>query len=456
MKHALPVTLVVCLCLTCTLVAATTSENETFDGNLSIDSNIILVKITNETAIEGSPVSNETSEIPVVLIPTSTTESNAGGYEVQCNVDGASVYFDGAYIGNIAGGMLTCSILQNETPYTSFTVSKAGYTTYEGLVSKDPEPGQTITINATLNPVQLGGVYPFLVLPNATIPVGTTKTVPIQVSQIFGATGVSFTLYFNGNELWIDSVRPYDLFYGSSVYSNVNNSAGFASIILTNQNGISTVYPATIITVNVTSRGQNNTIASLTADEAYWSDKQFNRQNLSVQDGWITKRNEITGDFNGNGVVDIGDVSFVAYMIIHLVPQDIRADYNGNGVVDIGDAARISYYFIGKIPSLVDPISPEPTPSPGATYVITFTQDLTIVPDITAYVKVGTKVTWWDNDPYKDHTLQAIGNLSQTYFGTGMVSIPHDGNFSITFDKAGSYDYESVYQPVIVGKIVVS
>ncbi len=452
MKHVVPVTLVVFLCLTCTLVTATTSENETFIGNVSVEPNNIQVTITNETLTGGSPVSNETLEIPVVLSPTSAPVSDAGCYEVHCNVDGASVYFDGAYIGDITGGMLTCQSHQNETPHTSFTVSKTGYTTYDGVVTKDPEPGQTITIYVTLNPVQLGGSYPFLVLPNATIPVGTTKTVPIQVSQISGATGVSFILHFNGNELWIDSVRPYDLFYGSSLYSNVNNSAGFASIILTNENGISTAYPATIITVNVTSRGQNNTMASLTADEAYWSDKQFNRQNLSVQEGWIIKRNEITGDFNGNGVVDIGDVSFVAYMIIHLVPQDIRADYNGNGVVDIGDAARISYYFIGKIPSLADPISP----TPGPTYVITFTQDLTIVPDITAYVKVGTKVIWRDEDPYKDHTLQAIGAASQAYFGTGMISIPHDGEFSIIFDKAGSYDYTSVYQPVMVGKIVVS
>jgi len=95
-------------------------------------------------------------------------------------------------------------------------------------------------------------------------------------------------------------------------------------------------------------------------------------------------------------------------------------------------------------------------PTPVPTYLITFTQDLTIVPDITAYVKTGTKVVWWDNDPYKDHTIQAIGDQSGAYFGTGMVSIPHDGYYNVTFDKAGSYDYTSVYQPVMVGKIVVT
>lgn len=108
---------------------------------------------------------------------------------------------------------------------------------------------------------------------------------------------------------------------------------------------------------------------------------------------------------------------------------------------------------------IVKNVTPNVTPTATATavpeYVITFTQDLTILPDINARVPVGTKVTWWDNDPYKDHTLQSIGVYSQAYFGTGTVSIPHDGKYSVVFDKAGSYDYTSVYQPTKTGTIVV-
>jgi len=57
----------------------------------------------------------------------------------------------------------------------------------------------------------------------------------------------------------------------------------------------------------------------------------------------------IKGDFNGNGKVDIGDVSKVAYMVVGKEPADLAADFNGNGAVDIGDAAKIAYYFVGKI-----------------------------------------------------------------------------------------------------------
>jgi hypothetical protein len=58
------------------------------------------------------------------------------------------------------------------------------------------------------------------------------------------------------------------------------------------------------------------------------------------------------GDVTGDGEVDIGDVSKVAYMVVGKEPADLAADFNGNGAVDIGDAAKIAYYFVGKIEAL--------------------------------------------------------------------------------------------------------
>ena len=67
--------------------------------------------------------------------------------------------------------------------------------------------------------------------------------------------------------------------------------------------------------------------------------------------GYITVT-RVTGDFNGDGVVDIGDVSRVAYMVVGKAPADPAADFNENGAVDIGDAAKIAYYFVGRIVEL--------------------------------------------------------------------------------------------------------
>ena len=66
---------------------------------------------------------------------------------------------------------------------------------------------------------------------------------------------------------------------------------------------------------------------------------------------YITVTN-MKGDFNGNGEVDIGDVSFVAYMVVGKTAADPAADFNENGAVDIGDAAKIAYYFVEKIGEL--------------------------------------------------------------------------------------------------------
>jgi PKD repeat protein len=60
----------------------------------------------------------------------------------------------------------------------------------------------------------------------------------------------------------------------------------------------------------------------------------------------------VKGDFNGNNEVDIGDICYVAYIVVGKKPQDLRADFNNNGRVDIGDLARIAYYLIGKIDKL--------------------------------------------------------------------------------------------------------
>ena len=66
--------------------------------------------------------------------------------------------------------------------------------------------------------------------------------------------------------------------------------------------------------------------------------------------GYITVT--VKGDFGGDGEVDIGDVSRVAYMVVGKTAADPAADFNGNGAVDIGDAAKIAYYFVEKIEAL--------------------------------------------------------------------------------------------------------
>lgn len=101
--------------------------------------------------------------------------------------------------------------------------------------------------------------------------------------------------------------------------------------------------------------------------------------------------------------------------------------------------------------------TPTATPTPVPTFVVTFTQDMTIVPDSTIYVKVGTKVVWKNMDPLKPHGVQAIGVQTGKYFGDMLEHpIAYGKTFEATFDKAGAYDYATLYQPAVTAKVVVT
>lgn len=95
-----------------------------------------------------------------------TTVTAIGGDEgwikVNCNVDGASVSFDGTYKCTIAGGSCTVPVYTTGTPYSQYTVAMSGYYSYTGSLTM-PSEGDTVNVYATLNPVptpvQYGSLY---------------------------------------------------------------------------------------------------------------------------------------------------------------------------------------------------------------------------------------------------------------------------------------------------------
>jgi len=70
----------------------------------------------------------------------------------------------------------------------------------------------------------------------------------------------------------------------------------------------------------------------------------------TVRTGYITVYPK--GDLNTNWRVDIGDVTYVAYMGVGLVPYNAAADFTNDGRVNVADAARIAWYYVGKVAEL--------------------------------------------------------------------------------------------------------
>jgi len=124
-----------------------------------------------------------------------------------------------------------------------------------------------------------------------------------------------------------------------------------------------------------------------------------------------------------------------------------------NGVIHVIDAVLIPP--VAPTPTPTPTPTPSPTPQPSVT--ITFNRDLTIKPGPTVVVPVGGKVIFKNDDPFKQHGVVAVNVGTGKYFG-GMtaINIPFGKTFEVTFDVAGTYDYQTVFQPSVEGKIIVT
>lgn len=72
-------------------------------------------------------------------------------YEVRSNVENASVFFDGAFMGNILKGSLMVPAESSNRPVHHLLMVEApGYTTYNETVLQAPKPGKDNVLRATL------------------------------------------------------------------------------------------------------------------------------------------------------------------------------------------------------------------------------------------------------------------------------------------------------------------
>jgi PKD repeat protein len=189
-----------------------------------------------------------------------------------------------------------------------------------------------------------------LILPDVSVYQNTSTKIPIQVANITEGTGLAFDLRYDPTAVRVNNITLNQSWtHGSNLV--INSTPGLARVLLSRTDGLNIGAPTPLLIIDVTDTGAVGSLVHLTADNAQWSTRDFNTSPFNVIDGSVFVY-RIRGDFNGNGVVDIGDVSRVAYMIVGLTPMDPAADFNGTGTVDVADAAKIAYYLVGKITQL--------------------------------------------------------------------------------------------------------
>jgi hypothetical protein len=112
-----------------------------------------------------------------IVISVSLTEKPAGTgkgwFRVHANVADTTVAFNGIAQGTMSGTTeKSFEVATSGTPYTSFSLGRNGYVTYEGTIARMPSDGETIDLYGTLNPV-----------PTASTTVPTTSATPIGGDQ---------------------------------------------------------------------------------------------------------------------------------------------------------------------------------------------------------------------------------------------------------------------------------
>jgi len=112
--------------------------------------------VTVTGPLSSVPAAGQTRDIYVTLYPVVATTtaapvgSGTGTYAVNCNVDGAKVYFDDTYQGVISNGVLYDSVSTTATPFSTYRVEKAGYVSASGAITQHPAGGEIVTIPVTL------------------------------------------------------------------------------------------------------------------------------------------------------------------------------------------------------------------------------------------------------------------------------------------------------------------
>ncbi|MDD5188937.1 MAG: NosD domain-containing protein, partial [Methanoregula sp.] len=213
------------------------------------------------------------------------------------------------------------------------------------------EPYVIAANNTDFLPLHKGPGSARMSIPNASIYQNTNTPLPVRVTNMSHATGISFNLTYDPAVIRVNEITLNQSYADGSSLS-VNATPGLLRISLTCTNPITIAQPIPVFFINTTSTTPVGSSSPLDIDSAGWGDESFNLRSFDVVNGSVLVY-RIRGDLNGNHWVDIGDTAKTAYMVVNLTPHLVPdADFNNNGRIDTGDASMIACYLVGKIGDL--------------------------------------------------------------------------------------------------------
>jgi len=103
---------------------------------------------------------------------------STGFLEIRCPVEGASVFIDGTYQGEIRNGTLDVLVYLTGTPCRAVTVRAAGYLPATVPIRRYPAEGETVAIDVAPIRITGGPAVPIRSIQLPTLPGNITLSIP--------------------------------------------------------------------------------------------------------------------------------------------------------------------------------------------------------------------------------------------------------------------------------------
>ncbi len=241
---------------------------------------------------------------------------------------------------------------------------EAPATRYARFIARD-EHGCQSTITVTIEVIETAQDLLIASSEQGGVPGSKDRLTAFMITNSVDIYGLQFTFRWDATKLAVDSIVRTDAIEGFSMYSNLGDSAGKATVLIfglageTIPAGMDTVvYPA----FRVFPDAEPGEVDILIENAREAINPGYPSQPLGMVNGKFVI--DMFGDANLDQMVDVGDVvSLVAYILENITfttRQEQAADVNRDSVINVGDLVAMIDIILGRWMGPAPPSYPGP------------------------------------------------------------------------------------------------
>ena len=199
------------------------------------------------------------------------------------------------------------------------------------------------------------------------VPGSSDRMCPFMITNSVDIYGFQFTFRWDATKLWVDpdSLVRTDVIEGFSLWHNVDNSEGKATVLVFGLAG--QIIPAGLDTVvysifSVVPDAEPGEVDILLENAREATMPGYPSQAMGVVDGKFFI--DMFGDANSDQLVDVGDVVSLVHYLLGTISfnsrQELAADANRDSFIDVGDLVAMIDMILGTWMGPSPPMYPGP------------------------------------------------------------------------------------------------